>query len=240
MTRSWRGIAIAAVVIGLLFLCACSSQNQNSGNASQSSSAGNTSQSSSASGRTEESASASAGEQAMQSQAVEKETECNWTMEVSDTVTAKVQGYDFTCTLAIMAIKLSGQDELGTYRGTVTLKYQYDMKQGNIAGNAAGEGQEIDAIIEVVPYDKEKYDDSAGKAGLSELVEYDAMALGNFILTGGGTASESAGGASWGTSDSRTIPVPFRMAVDGGQLTIELTTVAPGVKFGGMITGTPI
>lgn len=46
--------------------------------------------------------------------------------------------------------------------------------------------------------------------------------------------------ASWNTSDSKTIPVPFRMAVDGGQVTIELHTVAPGVKFKGMITGTPI
>lgn len=231
MTRSRRGIAIAAVIIGLLFLCACSSQNQNSGN---------TSQSSSASSRTEESASSSDEKQAMQSQTIEKETECNWTMEVSDTVTAQVQGYDFTCTLAIMAVKLGGLDELGTYRGIVTLRYQYDMKKGNIAGNAAGEGQEIDAIIEVVPYDKEKYDDSAGNAGLSELVEYDAMALGNFILTGSGAASESAGGASWGTSDSKTIPVPFRMAVDGGKVTIELYTIAPGVKFNGIITGTPV
>ena len=214
MKRFWLVLAVFAAVIGILSLCACSSQNQKSENASQSSAVSN---------KTEE---------------VEKE--CNWTMEVSDTVTAQVQGYEFTCTLAIMAVKLGGLDELGTYRGIVTLKYQYDMKQGNISANAVGEGQEIDAVIEVVKYDKEKYDESAGNTALSELVQYDAMALGSFILSGSGKASESAGGASWSTSDSKTIPVPFRMTVDGGKLTIELYTIAPGVKFNGMITGTPI
>lgn len=168
------------------------------------------------------------------------ETECNWTMEVSDTVTTEVNGYVFTCTLAIMAVKLGGTDELGTYRGLVTLDYQYDMRQGSVAGNAAGGGQEIDAIIELVSYDEQKYDEAAGRTQLAELVEYDAMALGNLILTGSGEANESAGGASWSTGDGKTMPVPYRMAVDGGQVTIELYTTAPGAKFTGMITGTPI
>ena len=66
------------------------------------------------------------------------------------------------------------------------------------------------------------------------------MAIGSLTLTGSGEAAESAGAASWSTSDSNTIPVPYRMAVDGGKVTIELYTIAPGVKLNGMITGTPI
>ncbi|MEL7602888.1 MAG: hypothetical protein AAGU77_07005 [Bacillota bacterium] len=170
----------------------------------------------------------------------EQETECNWTLEVSDTRTAKVNGYDFTCTLSIMGIKLGGTDELGTYRGLVTLDYQYAMQQGGVAGNAAGGGQEIDAVIEVVAYDEQKYDDAAGQTQLAGLVEYDAMALGNLILTGSGEAQESAGGGSWSTGESKTLSVPYRMTVDGGQVSIELYTVAPGVQFTGMITGTPV
>ena len=169
----------------------------------------------------------------------EQETECNWTLEVSNTQTANVNGYDFTCTLSIMGIKLGGTDELGAYRGLVTLDYQYDMQQGNVGGNASGGGQEIDAIIEIVAYDEGKYSDAAGQTQLAPLVQYDAMALGNLILTGSGEASESAGGVNWSTGETKTIPVPYRMTVDGGQVSIELTTVAPGVQFTGMITGTP-
>lgn len=170
----------------------------------------------------------------------ENETECNWTLEVSDTQTAKVNGYDFTCTLSIMGIKLGGTDELGTYRGLVTLDYQYDMQKGNVGGNAAGGGQEIDAVIEVVPYDEGKYSDAPGQTQLAGLVEYDAMALGNLLLTGSGEATQTAGGASWNTAESKTISVPYRLTVEGGQVRIELYTVAPGVQFAGMITGTPV
>lgn len=169
----------------------------------------------------------------------EQETECNWTLEVSDTQTANVNGYDFTCTLSIMGIKL-GTDELGTYRGVVTLDYQYDMQKGNVGGNASGGGQEIDAVIEVVSYDEGKYSDAPGQTQLVGLVQYDAMALGNLLLTGSGDAEEYAGGGSWSTAESKTISVPYRMTVDGGQVRIELYTVAPGVQFSGLITGTPV
>jgi len=220
MKHAFRNIVIIAVV-GLLFLCACS-------------------QASSGSAEKEETKTASDEEQAIPPETSDGETECNWTLEVSDTITTQLNGYDFTCTLAIMAVKLGGKDELGMYRGIVTLKYQYDMKQGNVAGNAAGEGQEIDAIIEVVQYEEQAYNEATGQTQLAELVQYDAMAIGSLVLTGSGEAAESAGGASWSTSDKKTIPVPYRMAVDGGKVTIELFTIAPGVKFTGMITGTPI
>jgi hypothetical protein len=230
MRHVFRYLIIIAVA-GLLFLCACSPQAQ----------AGeNTSQASSASAQQEETNTASKEEAAAASEESSAEVECNWTLEVSDTVTTQLNGYDFKCTLAIMAVKLGGKDELGTYRGIVTLNYQYDMKQGNVAGNAAGEGQEIDAVIEVVQYEEQAYNEATGQTDLAELVQYDAMAIGSLALTGSGEATESAEGASWSTSDKKTIPVPYRMAIDGGKVTIELFTIAPGVKFNGMITGTPI
>lgn len=229
MRHTFRYLVIIAVA-GLLFLCACSPQDQTGEN---------TSHASSASVEQEETNTAS-NEEAETSEESTAEVECNWTLEVSDTVTTQLNGYDFKCTLAIMAVKLGGKDELGTYRGIVTIKYQYDMKQGNVAGNAAGEGQEIDAVIEVVQYEEQAYNEATGQTDLAELVQYDAMAIGNLVLTGSGEAAESAGGASWSTSNEKTIPVPYRMAVDGGKVTIELYTIAPGVKFNGMITGTPI
>jgi hypothetical protein len=169
----------------------------------------------------------------------EPATEANWTLEVSDTRTTEVNGYDLTSTLSIMAIKLGGRDELGTYRGLVTFDYTYDMQRGSVSGKAAGAGQEVDAIIEVVRYDREALD-AAGSGALSDLAELDAMAIGKLILTGRGTANEQAGGASWGTADGGTVQVPYRLTVDGGQVRITLDGVAPGATFSGTITGTPI
>ena len=236
-------IATCLLVL-VLVLTGCAAQNNTSGGqagpASAASDASEQPPSPSGTAPSPESSEAPSSAQSLVSESPEPETECNWTLEVGDTVTAKVNGYDFTCTLSIMAVKLGGTDELGTYRGIVTLDYKYDMKQGSISGNAAGGGQEIDAVIEVVSYDAQKFDDSAGQTELTQLVAYDAMAIGSLSLTGSGTANEEAGGASWATGESKTVSVPYRMAVDGGQVTIELINVAPGVQFKGMITGTPI
>jgi hypothetical protein len=164
-------------------------------------------------------------------------TEANWTLEVSDTQTAKINGYDFTCTLSIMAIKLGGTDGLGTYRGIVTFDYEYNMEQGNISGNAKGSGQEIDAIIEVVKFDADTY---TGGDPLAPLSAFDGMSIGSLSLKGSGVSNEQAGGATWSTGETKTITTPYKLTVEGGQVQIILTGIAPGTVFQGMITGTPI
>jgi hypothetical protein len=178
-------------------------------------------------------------QQAPTTETTEAATECNWTLEVSDTQTSQVNGYDLTCTLSIMAIKLGGTDDLGAYRGIVTFDYKYDMQQGGVSGNAKGGGQEVDAIIEVVKYDEAAYDANENQA-LAPLMTFDGMAIGNLILKGSGVANEQAGGGSWSTEESKTVTVPYKLTVDGGQVKIRLTTVAPAATFSGMITGTPI
>jgi hypothetical protein len=178
-------------------------------------------------------------EQAPTTVTTEAATEANWTLEVSDTQTSQVNGYDLTCKLSIMAVKLGGTDELGTYRGLVTFDYEYDMKKGGVSGNAKGGGQEVDAIIEIVKYDEAAYDPNLDPA-LASLTTFDAMAIGNLILKGSGNATEQAGGGTWSTGESKTVTVPYKLGVLGGQVRITLTTVAPGATFSGMITGTPI
>jgi hypothetical protein len=56
---------------------------------------------------------------------------------------------------------------------------------------------------------------------------------------GSGIAKEQANGASWSTSNSKAVAVPYRLLVEGGQVTVELPSIAPGVQFKGMLTGTP-
>lgn len=168
------------------------------------------------------------------------EVECNWTLVVSDTVTMELSGSVFTCKLEIIAIKLGGMDELGVYEGTVNLWYQYEMHQGNVTGSATGEGQDIQAVIEVLPYQAERYDAAANNGALAELVDFDSMAIGEFSLSGGGNVEESANGANWGKEEEKTITLPYRLAVDGGQIRMELYTIAPGMIFTGLVSGEPV
>ena len=168
------------------------------------------------------------------------EAECVWTLEINDTESAEVNGYTFTCTLAVIALKPGGTDELGVYSGAAHISYQYQTAKGSVSGSAAGEGHDLYAAIEVVPYRSDAYDAAAGAPVLTELVAYDAMALGELLLSGSGEARQTAGGASWSTADTKTVAAPYRIALDGGQVRLELYTIAPGLYFTGMITGEPI
>jgi hypothetical protein len=157
--------------------------------------------------------------------------ECNWTLEVSDTQTGIVNGYNFTCKLTIMAVKLDGKDATGKYSGLATIEYVYDMQQGDISGNASGGGQDNYAEIEIVAYTVEE--------PLAPLGVYDATSKGSFIFVGSGDAYESAGDASWSTAESKALEVPYTMEVNGGQVRILLPSIAPDMVFTGIITGTP-
>lgn len=171
---------------------------------------------------------------------VSQEVECDWTLAVNDTVKTKSNGYDLTCTLKIDAVKAGGISETGTYVGAASISYEYDMQRGDVAGNAAGAGQDANAKVAVTSYDAAAYSDAGPDNGaLAPVVEYDAMALGSFAFTGTGLSQESAGGAQWSEEKGNTTQVPFRMAVDGGQVSVELPSIAPNVVFEGTITGTP-
>lgn len=166
--------------------------------------------------------------------------ECLWTLKIDQTVETELNGYAFTGTLTVLAVKLGGTDAFGVYSGTAHIQYAMHTAQGSVSGAASGEGQDLYAAIEVVPYQSDAYDLAGGQPELSELVAYDAMALGEFLLTGVGNAVETSGGASWSTQESKAVPAPYRMTVDGGQVRLELYTVIPGAVFTGMITGEPI
>lgn len=172
-----------------------------------------------------------------------QEIECDWTLTVDDTVSTKVNGYDFKCTLNVKATKIGGKNDIGAYGGTVKLTYEYKMQNQGVTGNATGSGQDPNIVIDVVPYDVAKYSDFGTEGGknapLAPLIEYDTMALGNFNLTGSGLSKESSGGAEWSKQESKTIAVPYKIAVEGGQVVIELPSIAPNIKFKGMLTGTP-
>ena len=165
--------------------------------------------------------------------------ECLWTLRIDQTVETELNGYALTATLTVLAVKLGGMDEFGAYSGTAYIRYSMHMAQGSVSGTASGEGKDLYASIEVVPYQTDAYDLAGGRPELTELIDYDAMALGEFVLTGVGNAEETSGGASWSTQESKAVPAPYRVTVDGGQVSLELYTVLPGAVFTGMITGEP-
>lgn len=171
-----------------------------------------------------------------------QEVECDWTLTVNDTVSTKVNGYDFKCTLSVNVTKIGGKNDIGIYGGTVKLSYEYKMQSQGVTGNAVGSGQDLNSVITVVPYEVDKFSDFGVKSGnspLAPLIEYDTMALGNFNLTGNGISKESARGAEWSKQESKTISVPYKIAIDGGQAALELPSIAPDIKFKGVLTGTP-
>lgn len=165
-----------------------------------------------------------------------QEVECNWTLSVNDTISTKLNGYDFECTLQINATKDGGIEETGTYTGEVSLTYEYKMENQGVKGNAVGSGQDSAVVFELITYDDSKKDDLLP---LAQLVEYDVMATGNFNLIGTGISNESAGGGSWSKEESKATEMPFKIAVDGGQVDVELPSLVPGIYFKGMLTGTP-
>jgi len=165
-----------------------------------------------------------------------QEVECNWTLNVNDTISTKVNGYDFECTLQINATKNGGIEETGTYTGDVSLSYEYRMENQGIQGNTTGSGHDSAVVFELVTYDDNKEDELLP---LAQLVEYDVMATGSFNLIGTGISNESAGGGSWSKEESKATEMPFKIAVDGGQVDVELPTLIPNMYFNGMLTGTP-
>jgi hypothetical protein len=236
MKKQWKDIPALLTVLGLIFaLTACGSAPSGNAPSSDAPPSGSPRQTAPA----ESDAPTESGPPAdTETPDGSEEVECSWSLDVDDTISTKVNGYDFQCRLEIHAVKSGGTDDLGTYSGTMSITYEYQMQNGNVSGNASGSGQDANAVLEFTVYDKEQYTDEANTE-LAPLVEYDAMSFGSFSVTGSGFSEEQAGGGSWSTDDSKTVAVPYQILIDGGQVTVNLPSLV-STPFSGMVTGTPL
>ena len=172
--------------------------------------------------------------------------ECDWTLHVDDKITVVVEGIPIAHTLIIDAYKKGGTDDLGLYEGTVTLSSGADLgiltnEAFSVTGNTGGMGSDNAAKFEIVIYDAVKY--TTGK-DLVPLIKYDGMSLGVFNLKGYGYFNMNIigkDGMQGGGNEEfeSSVPIEFKMLVNGGKVSIQIPSLKSLETFDGMITGNP-
>lgn len=175
-----------------------------------------------------------------------KRVECDWTLHVDDTIYVEKEGIAVKHNLIIDAYKQGGKDDLGIYTGKATLHSEADLSALTndafaVNGKTGGAGTDSKAMFEVVSYDVKVY--SPGEE-LAPILEYDSMALGVFNLNGYGFMDMSMLGADGTQGEgseqfSSSVPVQFKMLVNGGKVSIEIPSLNLPETFDGMITGSP-
>jgi hypothetical protein len=172
--------------------------------------------------------------------------ECDWTLHVDDTITEVVEGIPIAHTLIIDAYKKGGTDDLGLYEGTVTLSSRADLsaltnEAFSVTGDTGGMGSDDAAKLEIIGYDVVKY--SPGLE-LAPLIEYNGMSLGVFYLKGYGYINMNMTGkdgiqGSGNEQFESSVPIEFKLLVNGGKVSIEIPSLKSVQTFDGMITGNP-
>lgn len=151
------------------------------------------------------------------------------------------------------AVKHGGTTDLGSYNGTASLKQKMDAgKLSNPFMTASGG---VDSTIssdniqiDIVAYDREKYDNFGLKEGeppLTSLSEPDGMALGSLSMSGSGSfdvsvdASQNIHGQVK-SNESGTGTISYKLNVEGGQVSVSIPELGLPDSFKGMVTGVPI
>ncbi len=172
--------------------------------------------------------------------------ECDWTMEVHDTVETNLNGAIIVYTLDIDAVKNGGTDDIGSYQGTLHLKQDHKLPPEAIGVNYK-EFDEKSFSFELAPYKSDEYADyglEKGVAPVAPLIQYDSMCLKDQNLNGRWhydvvDAEDPAIRVS--NDDATNATVKIKMVVEGGQVKIDIVfpfQKVPGFK--GMITGSPV
>lgn len=178
--------------------------------------------------------------------------EADWTLYVDDTIETNIEGISIIYTFTLDAVKHGGTTDIGSYTGTASLKQKMDA--GGLSGQVVTVigGVETDirsdnVQIDIVAYDREKYDDfgmTEGEVPSSLLIEPDSMALGSITMSGSGNFDVSAY-APQNThtqlqfNKNGTGALNYKLNVEGGQVSVTIPMLNLPDSFKGMITGVP-
>jgi hypothetical protein len=179
--------------------------------------------------------------------------ECDWTMQIDQTIPITQDGFTVNYTLILVAQKKGGIEVLGDYKGSAYLKINMDASNlSNEVIKVTG-GFDVNAFtnsldFQLVPYDIERYSDyGLGKdeVPLAPLVQYETMALISPEMKGTGVLNPMVQGkqgekAEVNKSASQTMPIPMKITVIGGQVNVEIPSLKIGKHFEGMLLGTPV
>jgi hypothetical protein len=183
----------------------------------------------------------------------DKPLNCDWTMQVDQTIPITQDGFTVNYTLILVAQKKGGIDVLGDYKGSAYLKINMDASSlSNEVIKVTG-GFDVNAStnslkFQLVPYDIERYSDyglSKDEVPLAPLVQYETMALISPEMQGTGVLNPMVQGkqgekAEVNKSASQTMPIPMKITVIGGQVNVDIPSLKIGKHFEGMLLGTPI
>lgn len=177
--------------------------------------------------------------------------EADWTLQVDDTVKIDIEGISIIYTLSINCVKHGGTTDIGHYTGTATLKQKMDVGKLSselvkITGGVETELKAENVQIDIVAYEKEKYDNfglEEDQGPLSQLIAPDRMALGAFTMSGTGAFDVSAvapnAQGQLAFDESGTNALDYKISVEGGQVTVSIPMLNAKDRFKGMITGVP-
>lgn len=178
--------------------------------------------------------------------------EADWTLHVEDTIETKIEGISIIYTFTLDAVKHGGTTDVGSYTGTASLKQKMDASglSGQLVTVAGGVETDIrsdNVHIDIVAYDREKYDDfglRSGEVPTSLLMEADSMALGSITMSGSGNFDVSADApqnthAQLQFNKEGTGGLDYKLNVEGGQVSVSIPMLNLPGSFKGMITGVP-
>lgn len=178
--------------------------------------------------------------------------EADWTLHVDDTIETSIEGISIIYTFTLDAVKHGGTTDIGSYTGTAALKQKMDAsglssELVTVIGGVETDIRSDNVQIDIVSYDREKYDDFGlveGEAPLSLLSEPDSMAIGSITMSGSGSFDVSAD-APQNThgqvqfNKEGTGELNYKINVEGGQVSVTIPMLNLPDSFKGMITGVP-
>lgn len=179
----------------------------------------------------------------------EKPKEADWTLQVDDSIEMNIEGIKIKYTLTLNAIKQGGTTDVGIYTGTADLTQKMDAtglskQMVQVTGGVETNLRDDNAKIEIVTFDREKYDDfgnADGEPPVSLLSEADGMALGAFMMSGKGEGTVSAFAPfisrSVALGGDGTGKMAYKINIEGGQVTVSIPMLGLPDSFHGMITG---
>ncbi len=188
--------------------------------------------------------------------------ECNWILEVDDTIESETNGVRSTYHLVLLLNKNGGTEKSGAYTGKIYLKTEQDLAstqdevfedEVEMAGSSFIESQSDTVVINVIPFDGvtfaqfdfKKVTPDAPLAPLAPLGDYDGMALEKPELS---HRQQYSVNMTFEDGDNENLnkdkvfnsPMTIKILVVGADVKVDIPSLKLFKYFKGTLLGIPI
>lgn len=171
--------------------------------------------------------------------------ECDWQLEIHDTVETNLNGGILVYTLDIDGVKDGGTSDQGVYKGSMRMKLDHKLPP-EIIGKNYKEFQEDDVVFELIPYKSDEYAEYGLEKGMDPLpllLECDSMCLKEQTLKGRwyyDIVDAEYPEITVSKDEPTTAVIKIKMAVNGGKVQADMVLPFQTVSgFKGLVSGTP-